>query len=158
MNNKKKLLFGGLLLLGIGFASVTTTLSINGTAKIKANDDDFKVVFTNTSAGDISDDGTQITFEAADTDTLSHKDDSYTLNFDVTNKSSLYDSTIDISCYTYYDGDLFDTSSQLDSSSIAAGDTISGSVTVKLLRPATSDENWSVTCELDAEAQEKDID
>ena len=41
MKNKKYLL-GGLLLLGIGFAAVSTTLYINGTVNIKADTQNFE--------------------------------------------------------------------------------------------------------------------
>ncbi len=67
----KKLLLGGLLLLGIGFAAVTTTLYINGTTNIKADTQGFedKVVFKTVKLNDaesadatISANGKTITF------------------------------------------------------------------------------------------------
>ena len=56
MEKKKGLVFGGLLLLGIGFAAVTTTLYINGTVKIKADKSelDEKVIFASVAVDDES--------------------------------------------------------------------------------------------------------
>lgn len=46
MKKKKGLVLGGILLLGIGFASISTTLYINGNVNISENTEDFNVVFT----------------------------------------------------------------------------------------------------------------
>ncbi len=70
MKNKKILLIG-LLLLGVGFAAVTTTLTINGTVNIKADQQGFKnkVVFKTVSLNEtdisetaIIDNGKKFTF------------------------------------------------------------------------------------------------
>ena len=43
---KKSMLIVAILLMSIGFASISTTLIINGNAKVSENQDDFSVIFT----------------------------------------------------------------------------------------------------------------
>lgn len=84
-----------LVILGltVGFAAITTTLTITGTATIKANNEDFEknVVFKAGSASatsgtaTISADGKSITFT---TNTFSSIGDSAKVNFTVENKSN----------------------------------------------------------------------
>ena len=95
MKNKKYLL-GGLLLLGIGFAAVSTTLYINGTVNIKADTQNFEenVIFKtatvdseSAAAGttaEISSDGKTITLT---THKLKSIDETVTLDYTIENKS-----------------------------------------------------------------------
>ena len=93
MKKKKVVLALGALALTVGFAAVSTTLYINGTATIKANNDDFKskVIFTKAvlDGADISEtaisaDGTTITYSTPEFDTIG---ESSTLNYEITNTS-----------------------------------------------------------------------
>ncbi len=43
---KKSILILSIILMSIGFAAVSTTLIINGSAKVSENQDDFSVIFT----------------------------------------------------------------------------------------------------------------
>ena len=43
---KKSMLIIAILLMSIGFAAISTTLIINGNAKVNENQDDFSVIFT----------------------------------------------------------------------------------------------------------------
>ena len=52
---RKSIIAVTILLLAVGFAAVSTTLIINGTAKVSENADDFSVIFTKASL-----DGTDI--------------------------------------------------------------------------------------------------
>ena len=68
MRKNKKLLLAALLLLGVGFAAVSTTLYINGNVGIATNEADFDVRFTSAtldqtdiSSTAISEDGKTIT-------------------------------------------------------------------------------------------------
>ncbi|MCR5223596.1 MAG: InlB B-repeat-containing protein [Bacilli bacterium] len=96
---KKKSLLGIIvlvLLLTIGFASVTTNLLINNTANIGLNKNDFNVIFTNVSSSEnatISEDGTSITYV---TPTFSSVGYSSMLTYTVTNNSSQYDAEVEI--------------------------------------------------------------
>ena len=98
MQKKKVGLVLGALALTVGFAAVSTTLYINGTATIKANNDDFKnnIKFTAASidqasidagatAPTISADGKTITFVTKEFSTIGDKT---TLNYTVTNSSN----------------------------------------------------------------------
>lgn len=46
MRNKRKFIFILIILLGIGFAAVSTSLIINGVVGIAGNPNDFDVIFT----------------------------------------------------------------------------------------------------------------
>ena len=43
---KKSMLIIAILLMSIGFAAISTTLIINGNAKVSENNEDFSVIFT----------------------------------------------------------------------------------------------------------------
>ena len=90
---RKNLLLGGLLLLGIGFAAVSTTLYIQGTVNIKADQEGFqnKVVFksvslngTDISASAIIDSGKKISFT---TEALKSINETATLKYTIENTS-----------------------------------------------------------------------
>ena len=85
MRKNKKWLLAAILLLGIGFAAVSTTLYINGNVGITANEADFDVKFTkatldgtDVSSSAISADGKTITYGTND---LSMVGDKSTLDF-----------------------------------------------------------------------------
>ena len=46
MNKRRSLIFILIVFLILGFASITTTLVINGVLNIGENTDDFKIIFT----------------------------------------------------------------------------------------------------------------
>lgn len=46
MKNKKLFMLAAILMLAIGFASISTVLYLNGNAKIVANTDDYDVYFS----------------------------------------------------------------------------------------------------------------
>lgn len=91
-----------ILLLAVGFAAISTTLVINGTAKIKPDEEDFKnnVIFTavdvdatSKAAGataTVSEDGKTITFTTQEMDTIGAAS---VLTYKIKN-SSQYDATI----------------------------------------------------------------
>lgn len=164
MKNKKKFLFAALLLLGIGFASISTTLYINGTTKITTNEEEYKVIFTETSKGEISDDGKTISYESGDY--LRYNGDYDELNFTVSNNSSQYDSDVSLNCYI--DDNWFDISISIggtemdiyngNSVTIDAKDSSNGTLRVTKVGPASEDATYHLSCTLDADALEKSID
>ena len=144
-----------ILLLSVGFAAITTTLYINGTAKIKPNDDNFKdnVVFdddvtysfgTNGSVS-VSDDGKTITFQTVE---LKDIGDTAVANFRIANKSQ-YDAVLGnpaIVCTqtgTTDDHILITPGTDLDGKTIPAknGYSDESTVTVKMIKSYTGDEN-----------------
>ena len=52
---KKKTLLLVVLLMAVGFAAVSTTLFINGTTKINANQDDFNVYYSDAYVNGVQD-------------------------------------------------------------------------------------------------------
>ena len=84
--------------MAIGFASVTTTLYINGSAKISSNND-FKVYYSDAFVNDNQDlsvvvDETHLSFST----TLDTLGESYVLDYDVTNGSKNYDADLEMVC------------------------------------------------------------
>ena len=86
-----------ILLLAVGFAAITTTLVINGTAKIVPDSENFEknVIFTDATASEgatatISDDGKTITFT---TQEMKNIGDEATLTYKIKNDSQ-YDALI----------------------------------------------------------------
>ena len=93
-----------LLIMCIGFASISTTLIINGSTKVGENTDDFSVIFTAASldgtdvyANVISEDKKTITFETNELKTLNQTS---VLNYEVTNNSANYDAEVQVNCKT----------------------------------------------------------
>ncbi len=96
-----------ILLMAIGFATVTTTLTINGTIKYGYDKNDFIVKFTQAAVDEvestasegnkptIGDDGKTITYTTKDLKSLNDKS---VLTFTVSNGSSQYDASVTISC------------------------------------------------------------
>ncbi len=86
-----------ILLLAVGFAAITTTLVINGTAKIVPDSENFEknVIFTDVSATEgatatVSEDGKTITFTTQEMKSIG---DEATLTYKIQNKSQ-YDAVI----------------------------------------------------------------
>ena len=78
-----------ILIMAIGFAAISTTLIINGNARVSENTDDFSVIFTKASldgtdvyANVIDDTKKIIIFETSDLKTLNQTS---VLNYEITN-------------------------------------------------------------------------
>ena len=89
-----------ILIMCVGFAAISTTLIINGSAKVSENTDDFSVIFTKATldgtdvyANVISQDKKAITFETTDLKALNQTS---ILNYEVTNNSSNYDANVSV--------------------------------------------------------------
>ena len=96
---KRNLIFIGILLLAIGFATLTTTLIINGVTTIAENEADFKIYFSGATLNKedytneiISQDKKTITFETI----LKSKDETSTLEYEVTNGCTIYDASVKV--------------------------------------------------------------
>ncbi len=98
---KKKQFLILILLLVIGFASVTTSIVINGNLNIGFNDTKFEedIIFTraktNTGTAEIGSTKKTISFN---TDKLENVNQTSVLEFDVTNKNRNYDADVTIKC------------------------------------------------------------
>ena len=99
MKNKKGLIFVLIILMSVGFAAVTTTLIINGRTIVAENEEDYQVYFSGAIVDKedytneiISKDKKTITFETI----LKSKDEISTLEYEVTNESTIYDASVKV--------------------------------------------------------------
>ena len=153
-----------ILVMSIGFAAVSTTLVINGSAKVSENTDDFSVIFTAASLDGtdvynkvISQDKKTITFETNDLKTLNQKS---ILNYEVTNNSANYDAEVQVNCkakenttakYTSIKNEL-----EGNATVVKAKETLNGTLTVTLDKTATEEVREEYVCELIFNAVERD--
>ena len=161
---KKASLIVAILLLAVGFAAISTTLIINGSAKVGENANDFLVTFTKASldgtdvyANVISEDKKTLTFTSKDLKALN---DTSVLTYEVTNNSSNYDADVTINCtakanttpkYTTIENSVTD-----DLTKVVAKGKLNGTLTMKLNKTSVEDATEEYTCTLVFNAVEKD--
>ncbi len=161
---KKCLIFVVVALLLVGFASVATTLVINGSFIVGENKNDFKIIFTNASLNGnenqafISEDKKSIHFV---TDELKNINDEVTLEYEVSNTSRNYDADVQISCHYKENGVNLNSILNLELApldmKVLAGESKSGMVKVTMTRLATEDADVELVCDLVSNALERDI-
>ena len=153
-----------ILLLAVGFAAVSTTLIINGSAKVSENTDDFSVIFTAATldgtdvyANVINDTKKIITFETSDLKTLNQTS---ILNYEVTNNSANYDAEVQVNCKVKDNAEAKYTSikNELEGNAtkVLAKEKLNGTLTVTLNKTATEEEKEEYVCELTFNAVERD--
>ena len=161
---KKASIVVAILLLAVGFAAVSTTLLINGSAKIGENPDDFSVIFTKAKldgtdvyANVISEDKKTITFETSELKTLNQTS---VLNYEVTNNSANYDAEVQVNCKVKDDATAKYTSikNELEGNAtvVKAKEMLNGTLTVTLNKTATEEVREEYVCELTFNAVERD--
>ena len=160
---KKSMLIVAILLMSIGFAAVSTTLVINGNAKVSENEEDFSVIFTAASIDGkdvynsvIDDTKKIITFETSELKTLNQTS---ILTYEVTNNSSNYDAEVSVTCvpkegttakYTSIKNKLDN-----DATIVKAKESLSGTLTVTLDKTSTEEVSEEYTCKLEFNAVER---
>ena len=161
---KKSMLIVAILLMSIGFAAVSTTLIINGNAKVSENQDDFSVIFTAATlegkdvySSVVDDTKKIITFETSELKTLNQTS---ILTYEVTNNSSNYDAEVKVTCvpkegttakYTSIKNELAN-----NATVVKAKESINGTLTVTLNKTATEEVSEEYTCSLEFNAVERD--
>ena len=161
---KKSMLIVAILLMSIGFAAISTTLVINGNAKVSENGDDFSVIFTAASLDGkdvystvVDDTKKIITFETAE---LKTPNQTSILTYEVTNNSSNYDAEVKVTCipktgttakYTSIKNKL-----ENDATIVKAKETLNGTLTVSLDKTSTESVTEEYTCKLEFNAVERD--
>ncbi len=161
---KKSMLIVAILLMAIGFATISTTLVINGNAKVSENEEDFSVIFTAASidgkdvySSVIDDTKKIITFETSELKTLNQTS---ILTYEVTNNSSNYDAEVSVTCvpkegttakYTSIKNKLDN-----DATVVKAKETINGTLTITLNKTSTEEVSEEYTCKLEFNAVERD--
>ena len=155
-----------IFLLLIGFASVTSTLVINGNLNLGFNTTSFDadVIFTRAETpygkASIGESKKEITFE---TEKLENVNQTSVLEFDVTNKSKDYDASVTINCglteefksyseYVRIDTDL------LNPFELLSGSTKTGQVTVEMIKAFNEEltKDIQFECKLIATPKERD--
>ena len=153
----KKFLFISLLILAIGFASVSTTLYISGNLVFGTNKNDFDIYFNKAILDDvdvyedvISEDKRTITFTTKNLKTIGDKS---ILEYQVMNNSRGYDAKVEVNCnlsdnkYVSYTNTLNDT--------ILAQTVEDGILTLTLDKVSTEEVEETITCSLVYKATER---
>ena len=161
---KKSMLIVAILLMGIGFAAISATFIINGSAKVSENNEDFSVIFTAASIDGndvystaVDETKKTITFTTSELKTLNQTS---VLSYEVTNNSSNYDANVTVTCvpktgttakYTSIKNKL-----ENDATIVKAKETLNGTLTVTLNKTATEELSEEYTCKLEFNAVERD--
>lgn len=132
---KRTLIFIGILLLAIGFATLTTTLIINGVTTIAENEGDFKIYFSGATLNKedytneiISKDKKTITFETI----LKSKDETSTLEYEVTNGCTIYDASVKVTVNVDNTNEIEVTNTFDAENKLRARETRKGTLEIKL--------------------------
>ncbi len=159
MNKSKIGIIVLLLLLTIGFATITANLFINNRANISSNPDDFNVIFYSAITEDnstaiISQDMKTITYS---TKQLVELGDKSILDYEVKNNSAQYDANIHLivnieSQYNDYLRITYEGFNESDTTSILAKEIKSGKITIELIKPFIEDTAIPITVILDTSA------
>ena len=161
---KKSMLIIAILLMSIGFAAISTTLILNGNAKVSENNEDFSVIFTAASIDGndvystaVDETKKTITFTTSELKTLNQTS---ILTYEVTNNSSNYDAEVNVTCvpktgttakYTSIKNKL-----ENDATVVKAKSSVNGTLTVTLDNVATEAVTEEYTCKLEFDAVERD--
>ena len=161
---KKSMLIIAILLMSIGFAAVSTTLILNGNAKVSENNEDFSVIFTSASIDGndvystaVDETKKTITFTTGELKTLNQTS---ILTYEVINNSSNYDANVTVTCvpkegttakYTSIKNKL-----ENDATVVKAKSSVNGTLTVSLDKVATESVTEEYTCKLEFNAVERD--
>ena len=161
---KKSMLIIAVILMSIGFAAISTTLIINGNAKVSENNEDFSVIFTAASidgndvySSAVDETKKTITFTTSELKTLNQTS---ILTYEVTNNSSNYDANVTVTCvpkegtttkYTSIKNKLDN-----DATVVKAKETLNGTITVTLNKTSTEAVSEEYTCTLTFNAVERD--
>ena len=161
---KKSMLIVAVILMSIGFAAISTTLIINGNAKVSENNEDFSVIFTAASLDGkdvyttaVDETKKTITFTTSELKTLNQTS---ILTYEVTNNSSNYDANVTVTCvpktgttakYTSIKNKLDN-----DATVVEAKESVNGTLTVTLNKTSTASVTEEYTCKLEFNAIERD--
>lgn len=159
MKRSSKFLFVIVLLLGVGFAIVSTSLYVSGNVGITSNDSDFDIKFTKSildgvdvSDSTISSDGKLINFSTND---LSLVGDKSKLDFVVANNSSMYDAEVKVSCKSNgLKRDYYNVVENVPDS-VLSKTSENGFIEVELLKASVDDIREEFSCTLSASAVER---
>ena len=153
---KKKYYLVALLLMLVGFATVSTTLYLSGSTNIISSKDDFKVYYSDAKVNGVQDlsiveSETALRF-STELDTLG---ETYVIEYDVTNSSKNYDADLAMVC-TGGDEYLSVVNNFDDVTNLAATETRVGTLTLTLAKTYTgADYDVDINCTITANAVER---
>ena len=161
---KRSAIIIAIILMSTGFAAVSTTLVINGNAKVSENNEDFSVIFTAASIDGkdvynsvIDDTKKVINFTTSELKTLNQTS---VLTYEVTNNSSNYDAEVSVTCvpkegttakYTNIKNELAN-----NATVVKAKESLNGTLTVTLNKIPIEEVSEEYTCKLEFSAVERD--
>ena len=159
MKNKKGLIFVLIILMSVGFAAVTTTLIINGRTTIAENKEDYQVYFSGAVVDKedytneiISKDKKTITFETI----LKSKDEISTLEYEVTNASTIYDASVKVTVKVDNTNEIEVTNTLDAEKKLSARETRKGTLEIKLKKVTLEEKRIPITVKLEFNAEERD--
>ena len=160
---KRSAIIVAIVFMMIGFAAVSTTLIINGNAKVSENNEDFSVIFTAATldgkdvySSVVDDTKKAITFTSKN---LMRVGDTSTLTYEVTNNSANYDAEVKVTCvpktgttakYTSIKNEL-----EGNATVVKAKETLNGTLTIILNKTAIEETTEEYTCNLGFDAVER---
>ena len=163
MKNKSILIIT-IILMSIGFAAVSTSLIINGNAKVSENIGDFSVIFTKASL-DGEDVYSSVVDDTKKTITFTSKylmkiGETSTLTYEVTNNSSNYDAEVRVTCVpkTGTTAKYSSIKNELENNAtvVKAKESVNGTLTIILNKTAMEETTEEYTCKLEFNAVERD--
>ena len=160
---KRSAIIVAIILMSIGFASVSTTLLINGNAKISEGIDDFDIYFSKAFIDNIdvyksvvSQDKKSITFTTSELKTLGQTS---MLTYEVTNNSSNYDANVTVACVPKEGTTAKYTSikNEFDgnASKVLARNSLNGTLTITLNKTSIEEITEEYVCKLEFNAVER---
>ena len=146
-----------ILFLTIGFAAVNFSLSINGDTEITGNLDNFNVYFSRALVNgednnSIVSSKTQLDFSGI----IDKVGNTYTIEYDVTNASTLFDAEVIVKCSP--SSEYLLVQNTFDTSNLSALETRTGTLLLKKLKTISSDSSLykTITCEIVATPIERE--
>ncbi len=151
---RKSILVLAILLMAIGFATVSTTLYLNGTTNVASNTQDFDVYFSKATENGIEKkelikDKTHIEFTAE----LHEEDEIYELKYEVTNASKNYDVSISINIPN--GNEYVRVTNDFDTSNLLARTTREGTLTLKVIKGVTEEITFPIEITIEVNAVER---
>ena len=146
-----------LFFIAIGYAAISTSLSLGGSATVASDYSDYQVYFSKVLINGVEDLTVVKSDKIIQFDVyLDEPGDEYSVTYDVTNGSKYFDASISMTCTG---GDeKIGVSNSFDTSNMSARSTRTGTLIVKKLKSnsAQSDTVYSITCSIVAQSIDRE--
>ncbi len=158
MKKRRNIIIMLIIVLTIGFASVSTTLVLNGIVAVGEKKDDFEIIFTSAKLNErqrndfISEDKKHLEFISNELKTL---DDIAKLEYEVTNTSRNYDADVSVTCSAGSNG-LIEFDYLPKSMEVLAGTKETGTFTAAMFKVVDEPVEVKVECTLTAVAKSRE--